>query len=74
MTETTLSKIAKIVFVIGLIAFLLKEQSIYAVNIIRDLIINNLLIVVVFVIIILVWLIKLKGGNKEQVPAMLEWI
>ena len=64
MTETTLSKIAKIVFIIALVIFLFKEKSLYAVNVIRDLILNNLLIVVVISIIILVWMIKSKGGNK----------
>jgi uncharacterized membrane protein YtjA (UPF0391 family) len=64
MTETTLSKIAKIVFIIALIVFLFKDNSLFAVVRIRELILDNLLLVVALIIITLIWLIKMKGGKN----------
>jgi hypothetical protein len=63
MTDTTISKFAKVTFVVLLILFIFREGSLLALNRIKDLMINNIFIVLIFIVIILIWLNK-TGGKK----------
>jgi hypothetical protein len=64
MTETKISKIAKVTFITFLIIFIIKENSLYALNFIKALVLNNLLIIAAIIIIFLLWGTRMKGGNK----------
>lgn len=64
MRETTISKVAKVIFILALVIFLFKENQYYALNVVKDLIIQNIFIVSIFVIIILLLSTKMKGGKR----------
>lgn len=62
--ETTLSKTAKVVFVTCLVIFIFQDNSLYVINLLKELIINNLFIFTIVVILTLLILNKKMKGGK----------